>query len=196
MANFSYSVLQSTLLHLDKVEQGFTQEITTTEPFCRQKNYHKNRHILPTGQWYAPSAVINDALIMQWIVQCRVQCIVECIVKCKVYCILHCIEQYIVYSSVAHSSKSCWNISQLMPKCSPCSFHVETTSPCGRRNLHVEHNLATWKQLLHVENDFSIWKTTSPCERWPLHVEDNLFMWKKTSPCERQPLLLEDDLSI
>ena len=64
IANFSYSVLQSTLLHLDKVEQGFTQEITTTEPFCRQKNYHKNRHILPTGQWYAPSAVNNDALIM------------------------------------------------------------------------------------------------------------------------------------
>ena len=24
----------------------------------------KNSHILPTGQWYAPSAVINDALIM------------------------------------------------------------------------------------------------------------------------------------
>ena len=24
----------------------------------------KNGHILPTGQWYAPSAVINDALIM------------------------------------------------------------------------------------------------------------------------------------
>ena len=47
----------------------------------------KNSHILPTGQWYAPSAFINDALIMQWIVQCRVQCIVECIVKVKVYCI-------------------------------------------------------------------------------------------------------------
>ena len=26
---------------------------------------NKNSHILPTGQWYAPSAVINDALIMQ-----------------------------------------------------------------------------------------------------------------------------------
>ena len=26
---------------------------------------YKNGHILPTGQWYAPSAVINDALIMQ-----------------------------------------------------------------------------------------------------------------------------------
>ena len=25
----------------------------------------KNGHILPTGQWYAPSAVFNDALIMQ-----------------------------------------------------------------------------------------------------------------------------------
>ena len=25
--------------------------------------YGKNSHILPTGQWYAPSAVINDALI-------------------------------------------------------------------------------------------------------------------------------------
>ena len=25
----------------------------------------KNSHILPTGQWYAPSAVINDALIIQ-----------------------------------------------------------------------------------------------------------------------------------
>ena len=24
----------------------------------------KKKHILPTGQWYAPSAVINDALIM------------------------------------------------------------------------------------------------------------------------------------
>ena len=24
----------------------------------------KNGHILPTGQWYAPSAFINDALIM------------------------------------------------------------------------------------------------------------------------------------
>jgi len=24
----------------------------------------KNSHILPTGQWYAPSVVINDALIM------------------------------------------------------------------------------------------------------------------------------------
>ena len=24
----------------------------------------KNGHILPTGQWYAPSAVINDVLIM------------------------------------------------------------------------------------------------------------------------------------
>ena len=24
----------------------------------------KNGHILPTGQWYAPCAVINDALIM------------------------------------------------------------------------------------------------------------------------------------
>ena len=24
----------------------------------------KNGHILPTGQWYAPSAVINDELIM------------------------------------------------------------------------------------------------------------------------------------
>ena len=24
----------------------------------------KNSHILPTGQWYAPSAVINDASIM------------------------------------------------------------------------------------------------------------------------------------
>ena len=24
----------------------------------------KNGHILPTGQWYAPSAVINDPLIM------------------------------------------------------------------------------------------------------------------------------------
>ena len=24
----------------------------------------KNSHILPTGQWYAPSAVINDVLIM------------------------------------------------------------------------------------------------------------------------------------
>ena len=27
-------------------------------------SYIKNSHILPTGQWYAPSAVINDALIM------------------------------------------------------------------------------------------------------------------------------------
>ena len=26
--------------------------------------HFKNGHILPTGQWYAPSAVINDALIM------------------------------------------------------------------------------------------------------------------------------------
>ena len=26
---------------------------------------NKNSHILPTGQWYAPSAVSNDALIMQ-----------------------------------------------------------------------------------------------------------------------------------
>ena len=146
----------------------------------------KNGHILPAGQWYTPSVVINNALTMQWIVLCRVhsiaQYIVECIVKCKVYCILHCIEQYIVYSSVVHSSKSCWNISQLMPKCSPCSFHVETTSPCGRRNLHVEHNLAMWKQLLHVENDFSIWKTTSPYgsvsagrEKWPFNV---LFFFK------------------
>ena len=25
----------------------------------------KNSHILPTGQWYAPSAVIKDAMIMQ-----------------------------------------------------------------------------------------------------------------------------------
>ena len=25
----------------------------------------KNSNILPTGQWYAPSAVINDTLIMQ-----------------------------------------------------------------------------------------------------------------------------------
>ena len=25
----------------------------------------KNSHILPKGQWYAPSAVINDALIMR-----------------------------------------------------------------------------------------------------------------------------------
>ena len=24
----------------------------------------KNGHILPTGQWYAPSAVVNDALIL------------------------------------------------------------------------------------------------------------------------------------
>ena len=27
----------------------------------------KNGHILPTGQWYAPSAVINDALIMHYL---------------------------------------------------------------------------------------------------------------------------------
>ena len=27
-------------------------------------SFVKNGHILPTGQWYAPSAVINDALIM------------------------------------------------------------------------------------------------------------------------------------
>ena len=27
-------------------------------------NYDKNGHILPTGQWYAPSAINNDALIM------------------------------------------------------------------------------------------------------------------------------------
>ena len=25
---------------------------------------YKNGHILPTGQWYAPSAVINDALVV------------------------------------------------------------------------------------------------------------------------------------
>ena len=29
---------------------------------CNDK--YKNGHILPTGQWYAPSAVINDAFIM------------------------------------------------------------------------------------------------------------------------------------
>ena len=27
----------------------------------------KNSHILPTGQWYAPSAVINDALIIRYL---------------------------------------------------------------------------------------------------------------------------------
>ena len=32
-------------------------------PYNRSQS--KNGHILPTGQWYAPSAVINDALIMQ-----------------------------------------------------------------------------------------------------------------------------------
>ena len=31
----------------------------------RNSNMNKNSHILPTGQWYAPSAVINDALIIQ-----------------------------------------------------------------------------------------------------------------------------------
>ena len=32
---------------------------------CYLVSPHKNGHILPTGQWYAPSAVTNDALIMQ-----------------------------------------------------------------------------------------------------------------------------------
>ena len=39
--------------------------------YINQKSYfyldsfcEKNGHILPTGQWYAPSAVTNDALIM------------------------------------------------------------------------------------------------------------------------------------
>ena len=32
---------------------------------CHNTNVgNKNSNILPTGQWYAPSAVINDALIM------------------------------------------------------------------------------------------------------------------------------------
>ena len=31
---------------------------------CFSNGNNKNGHILPTGQWYAPSAVINDALIM------------------------------------------------------------------------------------------------------------------------------------
>ena len=29
-----------------------------------RKKKIKNSHILPTGQWYAPSAVINEELIM------------------------------------------------------------------------------------------------------------------------------------
>ena len=33
--------------------------------FLQRLDKVKNSHILPTGQWYAPSAVINDALIMQ-----------------------------------------------------------------------------------------------------------------------------------
>ena len=34
--------------------------------FAQESEYgiKKNGHILPTGQWYAPSAVTNDALIM------------------------------------------------------------------------------------------------------------------------------------
>ena len=32
--------------------------------FYQHCDGEKNNHILPTGQWYAPSAVINDALIM------------------------------------------------------------------------------------------------------------------------------------
>ena len=31
----------------------------------RKRDGNENSHILPTGQWYAPSAIINDALIMQ-----------------------------------------------------------------------------------------------------------------------------------
>ena len=30
---------------------------------CVEEAWSKNGHTLPTGQWYAPSAVINDALI-------------------------------------------------------------------------------------------------------------------------------------
>ena len=30
--------------------------------------FEKNGHVLPTGQWYPPSAVINDALIMHILV--------------------------------------------------------------------------------------------------------------------------------
>ena len=34
------------------------------ESESRKYEQNKNGHILPTGEWYAPSAVINDALIM------------------------------------------------------------------------------------------------------------------------------------
>ena len=44
------------LVHVGVLEQnGVMENLSEKE---------KNSHILPTGQWYAPSAVINYALIM------------------------------------------------------------------------------------------------------------------------------------
>ena len=42
----------------------FRLEIQKNRLYRQSETYGKNGHILPTGQWYAPSAVINDALIM------------------------------------------------------------------------------------------------------------------------------------
>ena len=101
--NFDWLQLQNldkfwTKIELKKLFKTSTSTFWPNLSFkILSSNFSKNSHVLPTGQWYAPSAVINDALIMQWIVQCRVQCtihcILECRVKCKVYCIMHCTEQ-------------------------------------------------------------------------------------------------------
>ena len=50
--------------------QNFQQKIITSNVCEKNMNQKvgkyeptKNGHILPTGEWYAPSAVLNDALI-------------------------------------------------------------------------------------------------------------------------------------
>ena len=53
------------IFFLEKIRKNYQGTVTKWREEKNMNNILKNGHILPTGQWYAPSADNNDALIMQ-----------------------------------------------------------------------------------------------------------------------------------
>ena len=67
VAAFSVAVVVQFVMEHSCSLESCSQKLNTSVKYFRNCNnsWCKNGQIRPTGQWYAPSAVINDALIMQ-----------------------------------------------------------------------------------------------------------------------------------
>ena len=86
--------------------------------------YHfgcKNGHILPTGQWYAPSVVINDALIMPGYARvCQSMPEYARVCQSMAKYARECQRLPESKARVCHSlAKFCQSIAQVIPKSSP-----------------------------------------------------------------------------